>query len=274
MSVSLRIGLIAICLLVATGRTQAGSIVIHSASTLHEKVPGHSGLSWGETMRTFLRDVRANVNGIEGTDLVEFRHIDGKDAYTEPPALIHITALAARDVVEQGRKRLLVFAQIEPPGGALGMALLVLINPSPMPRLLDIVDVASDKEIYLDDSLKLKIARGSDLIITVNTHLNASEEFVETNAIFVERDRLTKLAGVSSHSYMNCRYEARQTPSFSVVENPRSKFDSLLVAESQRVTHLKGDCDVGKIPKAGVTTVRTLYRWDQRRGAFAAIKRP
>jgi hypothetical protein len=267
----LRIGLIAACLIGATNGALADSTVIPSASTLQERVPGHSGLRWGEAVRTFLPDAHASTNdGLEGTDLVELRHIDGKDAYSEPPDHIQITALTARDIVEQGKKRLLVFAQLEPPDGVLGMALLALIDPAPKPRLLDLVDVAVDKENYLDQSVKLKIARGSDLIVTLNAHLNAGEEFVDSHVIFVEGDRLTKLAEVSSHSYVNCRYEVKQTRSFSVVPNPRAKFDSLLVTEREQVKHHKGDCDVGEIPKAGVTTLHTLYRWDQGKGAFAA----
>jgi hypothetical protein len=270
----LRIGLIAVSLLGAADHAQADSTTIPSAATLQARVPGHSGLRWGETVRTFLRDAHASANdGLEGTDLVELRHIDGKDAYTEPPDSIHITALTARDIVEQGKKRLLVMADIDPPDGALGMTLLAPIDPAPKPRLLDIVDVAADKENYLDEA-KLKIARGSDLIVTLSTHINAGEEFVISYVIFVLGDRLTKLAEVFSHSYMNCRYELKQTRSFSIVPNSRAKFDSLLVTEREQVKHLDGDCDVGELPKAGVTATRTLYRWDQRKGAFATINRP
>jgi hypothetical protein len=267
--------LLTLCLLGFAHRTRADSVIVPSASTFQEMVPGHSGLRWGEVVRTFLPDAHASAdNGLEGTDLVEFRHIDGQDAYTKPPDNIHITALTARDILEQGKKRLLVLADIGPPDGALGMALLALIDPSPKPRLLDIVDVAADKENYLDESVKLKIARGSDLIVTLSTHLNAGEEFVISYVIVALDDRLTKLAEVPSHSYVNCRYELKQTRSFSIVANPRAKFDSLLVTEHEQVKHLNGGCDADEIPKAGIATSHTLYRWDQRKGVFTALRGP
>ncbi|MGD0186423.1 MAG: hypothetical protein ABSC25_14395 [Roseiarcus sp.] len=266
--------LIATGLLGGASAARAAAAVDPSAATLQAAIPGHSGLRWGEAVKTFLTDAHATSDdSVEASAVADFRHIDGDDAYADPPRTIHVTSLSARDVVEHGKPRLLVLAEIEPPEGALGMAFLALIDPTPKPRLLDLVDVAVDRDTNFDDTVHIKIARDSDLIVTYSAHLDAGEDADNSEIIYVRGDRLAKLAEVPTQSLSACRYDATQTQALAIVPDPRAEFDSLRITVSERVKHTKGDCGGETIPKAGLTTWRTVYRWDPGRNAFTPLSK-
>jgi hypothetical protein len=266
--------LIAMGLLGGASAARAAAAADPSAATLQAVIPGHSGLRWGEAVKTFLTDAHATSDdSVEASALVDFRHIDGDDAYADPPRTIHVTSLSARDVVEHGKPRLLVLAEIEPPEGALGLAFLALIDPTPKPRLLDLVDVAVDRDTNFDDTIHLEIARDSDLVVTYSAHLSAGEDAACSVIIYVRSDRLAKLAGVCMQSLSACSYETTQTQSPAIVPNPGAEFDSLRITVSERVKRVNGDCGGETIPKAGLTTWRTVYRWDPGRNAFTPLSK-
>lgn len=264
------LGFLAVALIAGLPCARADDSAL-SAKTLQAAIPGASSLRWGDALKTFLPDVaESSSDRIEAHTVKSFRHIDGDEVYVAPPDTLSLKNLAARDAVEQGKKRLIVLAEIEPPEDALGMALLALIDPAPQPRLLDLVDVAGDRENYLDDSTRLKIGRGADLIVTISAHLSAGEDAEIRRILYVRGDRIAKLTDVPLQSLMGCGFTTRQTLALSVVPDRGAEFDSLSVRVNERVERNEAECSEEKPPKPGETNFRTLFKWSARKGAFVA----
>ena len=100
----------------AAAPVRAGEVVDASATTLGQVVSGHPGLTWRAALRTFLMNVHGGADGvIEAEGPAEIRRFEVKgDA--SALASIRLMGLAARDVVEGGRKRLIVLANLDPAG--------------------------------------------------------------------------------------------------------------------------------------------------------------
>jgi len=253
---------------------RAEDIASPSAAVLETTTSADSRLRWGAALKLLLPSLRARADRrLESPDVRDFHHIDGDDAYVPPPPLLHVTDLAARDVVEHGKPRLLVLVGVDPPEGALGMALLALIDPGPQPRLLDLVDVAGDRETYFDDSVRVKIAADADLIGIVSAHLSAGEDAALADLIYVRDDRLLRLAQIGRQSLSGCGFETRQTWALAALPGRGAEFDSLQVTVTETVKRTPDDCGAQKPPKPGCSVWRTVFKWDAKKLIFRPLSR-
>ena len=264
----------AITLLAAASAARAGDIFPSSAKTFAAALPGHPELTWGAALKTFLPDVRAAEDGaIAATTAATVRHFSPSDDDSLPDAL-RVEWLAVRDVVEGGRPRLLILADMDAGGsGAIGFALLALIDPAPQPRLLDLVDVADDRENYLDDGAPLKIGRDSDLILVTSAHLDAGADYAIRKALFVDRDRIGLVASVQLTSLSACGYQRAQNVDFAVLPRPGTEFATLQATVTERGKRVAEDCDPPPEAKPGVKTWRAAFRWNPAKRAFVAGNR-
>lgn len=253
---------------------QSNSIIRGAAENLTTAVPGRSGLTWGEALKLLLPDVHPGDDGtIEATKIAKARRLDSADEVV-PDGAFHVTWLSARDVVEGGRPRLLVFAEVDQSlSGTPGSALLALINPAPQPRLLDLVDVGDDRENYLDTGPTAKIGANSDLIMVSSSHLNAGEEFLIRKALFVDHDQFGVIASVFLQSLKVCGYDRVQTAAFAARPQPGAEFGSLELAVTERAKRIPEDCDPRPRGKAGVTTWRATFAWNPNKRIFATKSR-
>lgn len=250
---------------------QAKDLFSPRADVLAASPPSANGASWAALLRTLLPDLAAAADGsLVAHEVADYRHIDGDDAYNDPPDDVRVTSLAIRVVREHGRPRLLVLVGVDPPEGALGMALLALIDPAPTPRLLDLVDVAGDRETYFDDSVRLDIGHGGDLIGILNAHLNAGEDAALVDLIYVRDDRFAKLAQIGRRSLTGCGFESLQTQSLALVPDPHAEFDSLAVTVVEAVRRTSGDCGAREAPRPGRRSWRTTFKWNPRQHRFDA----
>lgn len=253
---------------------QSNRIIRGAAETLATTVPGHSGLTWSEALKLLLPDVHPGADGtIEATEIAKARRLDSTDEVV-PEGAFHITWLSARDVVEGGRPRLLVLAEVDQSlSGTPGSALLALIDAAPQPRLLDLVDVGDDRENYLDTGPAAKIGANSDLIMVSSAHLNAGEEYQVRKALFVDRDRFGVIASVFLQSFKVCGYDRVQTAAFSARPQPGAEFGSLELTVTERARRIREDCDPQPRGKAGVTTWRATFAWNANKRSFATKSR-
>jgi hypothetical protein len=261
----------AIALLAVASAARAGDIAPSSAETFAAAVPGHPALTWGAALKTFLPDVGVAGDGaITATTAATVRHFSPSDDDSLPDTL-RVEWLAARDVVEAGRPRLLIFADMDASGsGAIGFALLALIDPAPQPRLLDLIDVADDRENYLDGGAPLKIGRGSDLILVTSAHLDAGADYAIRKALFVDRDRIGLVASVQLVSLTACGYQSRQSADFAVLPRPGAEFATLQARVIERGKRVAEDCDPQPTERPGVKTWRSEFSWSPAKRAFVA----
>jgi len=262
---------VALALFAVAAAARAGDILPSSATTFAAALPGHPALTWGAALKTFLPDVGVATDGaIAATKAAPVRHFSPSDDDSLPDAL-HVNWLAARDVVEGGRPRLLILADMDASGsGAIGFALLALIDPAPQPRLLDLVDVADDRENYLDDGAPLKIGRDSDLILVTSAHLDAGADYAIRKALFVDRDRIGLVASVQLTSLNVCGYQRTQGVDFAVLPRPGAEFATLQATVVERGKRVAEDCDPPPTDKPGLKTWRAEFRWNPVKRAFVA----
>jgi len=261
---------VAAALSVAIGPAWAADIVRGSADTLADVVPGHPALTWGTALKLLLPDAHAGADGsIEATQIATARRLDGDDKVAADGPF-HATWLSARDVVEGGRQRLLIFVEVDQSlSGTPGSALLALIDPAPRPRLLDLLDVGNDRENYLESGAPLKIGPGSDLILVSSAHLDAGEDYLIREALFVDGDRFGLVASVFIQSLNMCGYDRTQAVDFAVQPERGAEFGSLQVAVTEHATRTAEECDPPPSQAAGVKTWRATFRWDRAKRKFA-----
>jgi hypothetical protein len=247
----------------------AGDLVRGSAQALGQAVPGHPALTWRSALKLLLPDVHAGSDGsIEASELASARRIDGEDKVAADGAF-HATWLSARDVVEGGRRRLLIFAEVDQSlSGTPGSAMLALIDPAPQPRLLDLVDIGNDRENYLESGAPLEIGRGSDLVFVSSAHLDAGEDHLIRQALFVDHDRFGLVASVFLQSLRICGYERTQTADFAVQPQRGAEFGSLQVAVTEHASRTAEECDPAPRQAAGVKAWRATFRWDRAKRMF------
>jgi hypothetical protein len=259
---------------IATCLAQPDNMIRGSTENLAAAVPGRSGLTWREALKVLLPDAHPDAAGaIEATKIAKARRLDSDDEVAADGPF-HITWLSARDVVEGGRPRLLVLAEVDQSlSGTPGSALLALIDMAPQPRLLDLVDVGDDRENYLDAGPAAKIGANSDLIMISSAHVNAGEEMLIRKALFVDNDHFVVIASVFLQSLKVCGYDRTQTVDFAVRANPEAEFGSLELAVTERAKRIPEDCNPQPRGKAGVTTWRATFAWNPNKRIFATKSR-
>jgi len=252
----------------------AGDLVKGTSQILAAAVPGHPAIRWGDALKLLLPDVRPDADGsIEATQFAKARRLDSADEVAADGP-VHAAWLSAQDVVEGGQPRLLIFAAMDQPlSGTPGSALLALIDPTPQPRLLDLVDVGDDRENDLDGNQQLKFGPGSDLITLSSTHASAGEDATIRKALFVDGDRFGIAASVPLLSLKICGYERTQTGTFAVHAKPGQEFGSLEVTVSETARRVAGECEPRSHQKTGRATWRATFRWNPATHKFETTSR-
>ncbi len=113
-----------------------------------DPVAGHRGLTYFDLMRMVVTDLAPDSAGDEGKahQIVNYRHIEGKNYKTVPEGPVSIKYLFPLEIRADGRRRLALMADLGPSDGDVTeFVLLALFDVGGKPKLLDVVEVGSDR---------------------------------------------------------------------------------------------------------------------------------
>ncbi|WP_158814803.1 hypothetical protein [Methylocapsa sp. S129] len=239
-----------------------------AAADLGDTVPGHPGLTYFDLMRLVVTDLApGGKDGAVGHQVMPFEHIDGKEAKGDPPetiALQYIETMA----IPGDESRIVILADLGPSEGQVAdAALLALFVLSPAPRLLDVVEVGTDRFTSFSDAKVGLLAPRTPLILITSTHSNSEQTYLSTKVMFVRRDRFQLIDAIFTFGERSCAYDRTQEPSFTMFAGPRP-YSAVHVSVLERVTLTGEACDDQKAPRPSVATYQANYRWDARRQRF------
>jgi hypothetical protein len=242
-----------------------------SAAELDDKVAGRADLTYYDLVKLIVTDLPpADSKGEPSAhEIAPYRHIGGKGAKTGPAGPVAVKYISPLEVHSGGARRLALLADLGDSDMAVAaFVLLGLFDLSGKPKLLDLVEVGSDRLTGFADDPVHALGSGSDLIIIHSEHFDAGMDYVNTELVLVRNDRFELAASVSTFGYSTCIYTFTETPRIDT--RPGRPYKSILLAvrETLRVQDDHGNCDGAKEPRPFTRTPSATYRWNARRRTF------
>lgn len=238
-----------------------------------DRVAGYAGLTYFDLMKMVVTDLTAeNTNGEpKAHQIVDYRHIEGKDARTVPAGTVAIKYLEPLEIHSGGRVRLALMADLGPSDEAVAeFVLLALFDLHGKPKLLDVVEVGTDRLTGFSYIPLLPLGRGSDLIRISSDHFNSDEDFVNTELIFVQNGRFQLVDAVYTYNVKTCTYQLTEWPVVMTTADRGRRYRRIVLTVSEKVTLQQdfADCGDDKVPRPFVRTFDAVYRWNAHRRAF------
>lgn len=240
-----------------------------------DPVAGHTGLSYFDLMKLVVTDLTPQDVGDAGDahQIVNYRHIEGKDAKTVPAGPVALKYLEPLVVRGDGKTLLALMADLGPSDEAVAeFVLLALFDlHGATPRLLDVVEVGTDRLTGFSDHPLLRLGHGTDLIRLSSDHFNSNEDYVNTELIFVRNGRFRLADAVYTYNVKLCTYQLTEWPAVTTLPDRGRRYRRINITVPEKVV-LPPDADCGdeKAPRPFVRTFRAVYRWNARRRAFVA----
>jgi hypothetical protein len=238
-----------------------------------DAVAGHGGLTYFDLMRMVVTDLAPESAGAKATahQIVNYRHIEGKDSKTDPEGAVAIKYLEPLEIHTEGAARLVLMADLGPSDGAVAeFVLLALFDIGGGPKLLDVVEVGTDRLTGFADKPLSPLGHGSDLIRVDSDHFNSNEDFVNTELIFVRDDRFQLIEALYTFNVRTCTYRLTEWPAVRTDSDRSRRYRQIVLTVSEKVEleDDSGDCGDDKAPRPFVRTFGATYRWNTRRRTF------
>ena len=246
-----------------------------------DHVPGHPAVTYFDLVKQIVPDLDSLpapglVKAGEPTahTIVPYRHIEGDDAKTVPAGPVAIQLLTALTIKADGKSRLALLVDLGPSDEAVAeFALLALFDTADQPKLLDLVEVGTDRLTgFAGKPLPLGQGHkdGVDLITIDSDHFNSNEDFVGTELLFVRNNRFQLAGSLFTFDVRLCASRRTQEPVIATVPDPGGRYRKIHVAVNESVT-LEPDragCSDEKIPRPFRRTYHAAYRWNAARKHF------
>jgi hypothetical protein len=236
-----------------------------------DAVPGHRGLTYFDLMKRVVTDLAPASADAEPTahQIVDYRHIEGKRSKTDPQGAVAIQYLEPLEIHADGKARLVLMADLGRSDEAVAeFVLLALFDIAGKPKLLDVVEVGTDRLTGFADKPLLSLGGGSDLIRISSDHFNSNEDFVNTELIFVRHDRFQLVDAVYTFNVRICSYRLTEWPAVRTVSDGSRRYRRIMLTIPEKVELSDNDCGDEKAPRPFERTFHATYRWNARRRTF------
>jgi hypothetical protein len=221
---------------------------------LSSAVPGHPDV-------TYLDLANMVVPVLAGTSPIKIRPISGEADDEAPPSTGDLSSAAVLDIKAGGKERLaMLFDLGQASDSAEGFALLALYDLAGKPKLLDAVNVATDRITFFREPARLSIGAGDDAIVITSTHFNSSQGYVSTLLLMVRDDRFKLVDTINTFDENYC-YRRTQDLAFKTLADGR-----LYAAIKATVTDatVPGEGCEDEQPKASSRKISVTYRWSKK----------
>jgi hypothetical protein len=259
----------------------AGTSVAAASDALDpsDHVAGHSAVTYFDLVKQIVTDLDAlPAQGAKSGEptahtIVPYRHIEGKDAKTDPAGPVAIQLLTAYTIQADGKSRLALMIDLGPSDEAVTeFTLLGLFDMTDQPKLLDVVEVGTDRLTGFAGK-PLPLGHGTDLIVVDSDHFNSNEDFVGTELMFVRDDRFRLIGSLFTFDDHFCASRRTQEPAVTTRADAGRRYRRIQLAVHERVTLLadRAGCSGETIPRPVRRTYHATYRWNAAREDFEII---
>jgi hypothetical protein len=241
-----------------------------------DHVAGHPSVTYFDLVKQIVTDLDdlpaqgAKAGEPTAHTIVPYRHVEGKDAKTDPAGPVAIQLLTAYTIQADGKSRLALMIDFGPSDEAVTeFTLLGLFDMSDRPKLLDVVEVGTDRLTGFAGA-PLPLGHGSDLIVVDSDHFNSNEDFVGTELMFVRDDRFQLIGSLFTFDDHLCASRRTQAPAVTTHADAGRRYRQIHLAVHERVTLLadRAGCSGEKIPRPVNRTYQAVYRWNEGRKIF------
>jgi hypothetical protein len=242
-----------------------------------DHVAGHPTVTYFDLVKQIVTDLDSlpardlpQAGGPTAHTIVPYRHIEGKDAKTDPAGPVAIQLLTAFTIHADGKSRLALMIDLGPSDEAVTeFTLLGLFDMADQPKLLDVVEVGTDRLTGFAGK-PLSLGRGSDLITIDSDHFNSNEDFVGTELVFVRHNRFQLIGSLFTFDVHLCASRRTQEPVITTATDPAARYRKIRLAVRERVTLLpdRDGCSGEKVPRPFRRTYHATYRWSAARKEF------
>ncbi|WP_192253509.1 hypothetical protein [Mesorhizobium silamurunense] len=235
---------------------------------LNGPVPGHQDVTYLDLARMVIPDLKASGDGFyNGSAPIEMRHILGGDEGGAPPETISLPNAAMLAIKAAGKDRLtMLFDLGQAQDSAEGFAVLALYDLAGKPRLLDAVNVGTDRNSYFRDPGKLALGPGDDALITISMHFNSNQGYAGTMLIMVRNDRFYLIDAIYTFDENYCAYRRTQNLAFRSLGGHKP-YAPIKATVTDETVPSKESCDEAP-PKATSHDISVTYHWDKAKSGY------
>ena len=236
-------------------------------SDFNASVPGFPGKTWADLVKRIVPDAEPTGDSfvkMVGHEGIGLRSLDDKAYKPEWDEEIRITGLSAEPVVVSGRRRLVVSLTLL--SEDFGVAPLVLMEGEGEGRVLDAVDVTTDKQTSFEEPMTRPLGPEGALVVVRGWHDNSGQSYDIRSLVMAGAEKFTLIGSVSAFGEATCDHRMTQTA--TIATKPAVPFAEIQVSVSRKTTALRrSDCEtvVGKPKTEGI---RGSFRWDRARNGY------
>jgi hypothetical protein len=232
-----------------------------------DAVPGHPGMTYEDLVRLAVPDLALSPDDhrVEGHLAARPRHLAGPEFQDDDPAdlAVELGSVEDKRILVGGKKRIALLADLGGHEGRVeGTALLILLNDEgPTPKLVDMADVAIDKDTVFAEQAVLPLAAGDVALVTWSEHDDADLTLGGYMLISPIGDRLAMVARIALTSENLCSWHGIESVRFATTPDPASPYSRILATAKAVFTGTNEDgCNDEKHPK-GTHVFRAAWRW-------------
>jgi hypothetical protein len=247
----------------------AASAQAVSFPELGSALPGHPAVTYLDLARMVIPDLAPDKDGFYRGGLpIEMRHIEGADSGGSPPGTSGFSNAAVLAIKAAGKDRMtMLFDLGSSSESAEGYAVLALYDMAAEPRLLDVANVAVDRDTYFREPGKLSIGIDDDVLITMSAHFNSNQNYVITPLIMVAGDKFQLIDMIYTFDEDLCAYSRKQDVAFQTVADGQT-FAAIKVTVTDATVPSGESCDDAP-PKPESQATSVTYHWDNKTSRYA-----
>ena len=212
-----------ITLLLSASTLAAQTAVASNETTLRSMVHKGSNATYFDLLRMVLPDLQMDQsasNSATAHRTIPFRNVDAKEAQSLE-GNFNVTTFGARAIMSGGRQIVLVQLDLSADGANEGTpyegqaTLLAAFSVDPKPKLLDVMDLKTDRFTdFWDEQPVVPLNAQNEAIVVHNTHFNAGESYDDFRLMFMDGDQFKVITTISLLTTQGCGATFIETPYF------------------------------------------------------------
>ena len=240
-----------------------------AADDLSNPVAGHPGFTQFDLLKLVVTDLAHDADGsVGGKTVVPFVHLEGKDALVDLPDPLKVVSIEVVPMPGDPSREIMLadFGQSE--GFVADGELMMLFSLDPKPRLLDVVQVGSDRFVAWVKPVEM-LAKDAPLLVIESEHDNSNQAYLSTAMATVRGDKFIWIDSIFTFNEHYCGWQRMQTPAIKPHPVKGSAYAAIDVRAVEETSRIEGDeCGDDKIPKPSKRVFDTLYVWNLAKKTF------
>ena len=207
---------------------------------------------------------------------IPIRHIANNETESLKGNLT-VSDFEERRIISDGRQILLLKLDLPAAGANEGTpyegeaTLLAAFNLEPTPRVLDVVDIKTDRFTgFWEDQPVLELNSQNAAVVVHSSHWNAGESYDDLRLLFLDEERFRTGASIFLLNTQGCGTTVKEKPRFRVLPDQR-KYPSIIVRVTVRKEPDTEEC--GRKTPGFTKYYQGLFYWNRVKGAYESNSR-